>query len=80
MASGANVPESKAGVVQGQEVSLGCGTLILIALIVMFFTNRSQKAGNEPVLERLDAIERQLDAIEARLEQAAPPREMGARQ
>ena len=26
--------------VQGQEVSLGCGTLLLIALIVMFFSGR----------------------------------------
>lgn len=27
---------------RGQGVSLGCGTLILIALIVLFFSNRGQ--------------------------------------
>ena len=33
----------------GQEVSLGCGTLILIALIVMFFSNRGD---DNDLLER----------------------------
>ena len=35
-------PES-VGLAKGQEVSLGCGTLILIAIIVMIFTTRSTR-------------------------------------
>lgn len=54
--------------VRGQEVSLGCGTLILIAVIVMIFSNRGEKAALEPVLRKLDAIEKKLDDMEHRME------------
>jgi hypothetical protein len=37
---------------QGQAVSLGCGTLILIALIVLFFSNR----GRDGVLREVGAL------------------------
>jgi hypothetical protein len=43
---------------KGQEVSLGCGTLILIALIVMFFSGRSSNVGNE--LRRVESELRSL--------------------
>ena len=57
----------------GQRVSLGCGTLILIALIVLIFSNAGRNDNLKPVLERLDKIERQLDDVQrelARLRQA----------
>jgi hypothetical protein len=56
--------------VKGQEVSLGCGTLILIAVIVMFFSNNSRhdRAALAPVLKKLEAIEQKLDALETRME------------
>jgi hypothetical protein len=59
----------KVRLAKGQEVSLGCGTLILIALIVIFFgnANRSEKTNLSPVLQKLDAIEKQLDRLEKRL-------------
>ena len=48
-------------------VSLGLGTLIVIAVIVMFFSNRSVRNGLTPIREELDAIEKRLDRIEQRL-------------
>lgn len=57
------------GLVKGQEVSLGCGSLILIAIIVMIFSSRNEKATLEPVLKKLDAIEKRLDAMDRRMGQ-----------
>jgi hypothetical protein len=53
----------------GQRVSLGCGTLILIALIVLIFSNAGgdHRADLAPVLQRLDKIEQKLDRIEGEL-------------
>jgi len=48
-----------------EKVSLGCGTLILIALIVLIFGNRGSEKDIE---ERLERIEKQLDRIETLLE------------
>lgn len=55
----------------GQRVSLGCGTLILIALIVLIFSNagRDDRADMAPVLQKLEKIEGQLDDIERQLAQ-----------
>ena len=51
--------------VPDQKVSLGCGTLIIIALIVLFFSN----AGKNDELERkVDAMSKKLDRIEKLLE------------
>lgn len=69
---GAQKPQ---GLVKGQEASIGCGSLILIAIIVSIFSSRNDKAALEPVLKKLDAIEKRLDTIDRRLWQ---PREMGA--
>ena len=67
---GSEKPPPQAGLVKGQEVSLGCGTLILIAVIVMIFSksNRDDRSAIAPVLQKLDAIEKRLDVIERRLE------------
>ena len=54
-----------------QEVGLGCGSLILIALIVWFFTAASTDDLEEKVQllgERLDRIESKLDVMEKALE------------
>lgn len=48
-----------------QKVSLGCGTLILIAIIVLIFGNRGS---NDELDRRLDRIESQLDKIEKKME------------
>lgn len=51
------------------RVQLGCGSLILIALIVLFFSNhRGDRDHLSRVTERLDRIERRLDAIEKKID------------
>ena len=49
-----------------QKVQLGCGTLILIALIVILFSNsgRHEQADLGPVLQKLDTIDRKIDQLE----------------
>ena len=61
----------KVRLASGQEVSLGCGTLILIALIVMIFSHgsRNDKTDLGPVLHKLDAIEKRLDQLEKQLKE-----------
>jgi hypothetical protein len=52
----------------GQRVSLGCGTLILIALIVLIFSNAGDgKRDLRPVIEQLDKLEHKLDDVERQL-------------
>jgi hypothetical protein len=61
-----NDPAARTSPVQGQEASLGCGTLILIALIVMIFSkggSRDSEAHRE-VMEKLNAIEKRLVTLE----------------
>ena len=65
----ADVPPAR---LKGQEVSLGCGTLILIALIVMFFSGRGIgdvkreiRQLQSEVRQLHDAIESQTSKIEA---------------
>ena len=53
--------ESKGGPkMEGQRVSLGCGTLILIALIVLIFSDTGTPPDMAPILQRLDKIEDRL--------------------
>ncbi|HVJ79937.1 MAG TPA: hypothetical protein VNC50_02610 [Planctomycetia bacterium] len=54
------------GLVQSHGVSLGCGTLILIALIVMIFSNagRDSKKDFEPLKKQLDVIEMRITRVE----------------
>jgi archaellum component FlaC len=47
--------------VQNQRVSLGCGTLILIALIVLFFSGRSDNLSRE--VQELTAEVRDLKRV-----------------
>ncbi|MGC6464753.1 MAG: hypothetical protein ACON38_19500 [Akkermansiaceae bacterium] len=51
---------------QDHKVSLGCGTLILIAIIVLIFGN---KGTNEEVEKRVERIESKLDEIQEQLDQ-----------
>jgi len=66
---------SRQGRVRGQEASLGCGTLILIALIVMIFSRGGDtKAEHKEVMDKLSAIEQRIERIERRVEaDAAKP-------
>lgn len=69
-----NEPAARTSPVQGQEASLGCGTLILIALIVMIFSkggSRNSEAHKE-VMEKLNGIEKRLDSLEANAARKAP--------
>jgi peptidoglycan hydrolase CwlO-like protein len=45
------------------QVSLGCGTLILIALIVMFFSNRS----NNDVSSEITALKSEITGLKSQL-------------
>lgn len=55
----------KVRLVQGQEVSLGCGTLILIALIVLIFGR-----GNTNELERqVDALRTDVQQLRTTIEE-----------
>ena len=44
-----------------QKVSLGCGTLIIIALIVLFFSNAGK---NDDLEKKIDAMDKKIDRIE----------------
>ncbi|MEN8694994.1 MAG: hypothetical protein ACN4GG_04280 [Akkermansiaceae bacterium] len=48
-----------------QKVSLGCGTLILIAIIVLIFGN---SGSNQEIEEKLNKIEKRLEKIEQKLD------------
>jgi hypothetical protein len=48
-----------------QKVSLGCGTLIVIGLIVLFLGNAND---TKDVERKLDAMDKKLDRIEKLLE------------
>jgi len=75
-------PEDQAGRLKGQEVSLGCGTLILIALIVMFFSGRGINDVKREIREMrdemrdmrvtIDAQSSQLRDLEAKIDTLAP--------
>jgi hypothetical protein len=45
------------------KASLGCGTLILIAIIVAIFSNGGTKRNMENLENRLERIEKKLDSI-----------------
>ena len=52
---------------QNKTVSLGCGTLILIAIIVLIFGNAGS---NKELDQRLDRIEKQLERIEQKVDKS----------
>lgn len=52
-----------------QKVSLGCGTLILIAIIVLIFGN---SGSNNELDEKLKKIDDRLERIEKKLDQSKP--------
>ncbi len=49
----------------GGKVQLGCGTLIVIALIVMFFSGGSD---SRKVREQLDDLNRKVDRLEKKVD------------
>jgi hypothetical protein len=60
-------PADRSGPVRlakGQEVSLGCGTLILIGLIVMFVTH----SGGDDVKMELNALRSEVTALRRAVE------------
>lgn len=58
----------KVRLAKGQEVSLGCGTLVLIALIVLIFSNRGGRQDELRALEReIDALRKSVDAQTAEI-------------
>lgn len=54
---------------QSPKVQLGCGTLILIALIVMIFSGRGQQTALQETVQqlnsKLDRLEQKIDALTA---------------
>ena len=65
------------GNTQTTKVQLGCGTLILIALIVMIFSNAGDDDDAQREIQQLrdqvTRIEAKLDSLNARLVQPAAP-------
>lgn len=59
------------------KVQLGCGTLIIIAIIVMLFSgDRDSKRLRDELVEvneKLDRIEQKLDELSERLSKQPPP-------
>lgn len=54
---------------KGQEVTLGCGTLILIAIIVAIFSNKSSVSVDiSPVLSRLHEIDQKMQRMDQQLQ------------
>lgn len=47
---------------QEQKVSLGCGTLILIAIIVLVFSGRSNY---DKIEDKIDSLTREVSALKA---------------
>jgi hypothetical protein len=58
------------------KVQLGCGTLIIIAIIVALFSggrgNRDLRRQLEEVNQKLDRLEQKLDDVSRRLAEQAP--------
>ena len=57
-----------AGQSMDNKVQLGCGTLIIIALIVMFFSGGSGRAQLSDVERKLDAIEKKIDDLSQKID------------
>lgn len=62
---------------QGNKVQLGCGTLILIAVIVMLFSGRDEtKEMTEEIAKlnaKIDRLEKKIDLLSAPQPKAAVP-------
>lgn len=62
---------------QGNKVQLGCGTLILIAVIVMLFSGRDDTREMSRQIEKLNAkidrLEKKIDLLSAPQAKAAVP-------
>lgn len=67
--------ESNGGTTQTTRVQLGCGTLILIALIVMMFSDRADvdRKDIDELRDQLTRVEAKLDSLNARLGTSAEP-------
>ena len=59
------------------SVQLGCGTLIIIALIVMFFSGsrdtKQLRTQFEDLSQKIDRLEKKLDALSEKLGPQPPP-------
>ena len=54
--------------VKGQEVNLGCGALIIIAIIVAVCSG-SGRTDLSPVITKLDKMDQRIQAIEKKLDE-----------
>jgi hypothetical protein len=55
---------TRSAIVERGPVSLGCGTLILIALIVLFFSNRGSEDGGH-LKNGIDQLQRQVRSLQS---------------
>jgi hypothetical protein len=56
--------------VRGQEVSLGCGTLILIALIVAIFSNGGgHQVDTATLMNKLNDVERDIKQLQQKMDE-----------
>lgn len=64
-ANGGSDKPGKVRLARGQEVSLGCGTLVLIALIVLIFSGRGTDSMEREVRQLRSAVGDLKKAVEA---------------
>lgn len=62
----AHQPASQLRTVNTQSVGLGCGTLIIIALLVLFLG----RADVKPLERKIDALQTEVVALQAQVEDA----------
>jgi hypothetical protein len=61
---------ARSAIVERGPVSLGCGTLILIALIVLFFSNRGNDDGYQ-LKNEIDGLKHQVGALQKSIDDQA---------
>jgi hypothetical protein len=53
---------------QSQKVQLGCGTLILIALIVLFFSNGGNRGSNTDLENKIRDLSKEVHQLRSSIE------------
>ena len=55
---------------KSSKTTLGCGTLIIIAIIVMIFSGNSDKSEMKKLQNKIDDLDRKIDAVRGDIERS----------